>query len=168
MNNQRQFIPWRGVRCLLFALLPGVMDAATKKTAPVYPAPSPTRTGPLCIDTGRQLFVDDTQIERTDLKRAFHQAKLRAESPVLKAETELELKRGTAEGAVLFDGGAWFDPQDRLFKMWYAGGFRDGICYATSKDGLHWERPAPKEPVTVTWPRADRDSPDPSTGDPRT
>ena len=43
---------------------------------------------------------------------------------------------------MLFDGGVWFDPKDELFKMWYAAGFRDGIAYATSKDGLHWERPA--------------------------
>ena len=62
--------------------------------------------------------------------------------PVLKAETRLETEQGTAEGAVLFDGGVWYDPQDRLFKMWYAGGFRDGICYATSHDGLHWDRPS--------------------------
>ena len=87
------------------------------------------------------MFVDDYLIEQTTLTRTFHQAKLVSGCPVLKAETPLETARGTAEGAVLFDGGVWYDPKDQIFKMWYAGGFRDGICYATSKDGLHWDRP---------------------------
>jgi hypothetical protein len=42
---------------------------------------------------------------------------------------------------VLFDGGVRFDPKDQLFNMWHSCGFRDGICYATSKDGIHWDRP---------------------------
>ena len=94
------------------------------------------------IDVGRQLFVDDYLVKQTTLKRTFHPAKLQADAPVLKAETKLERENGTAEGAVLFDGGVWYDPADQVFKMWYVGGFRDGICYATSKDGIHWERPS--------------------------
>ncbi|MGB8166340.1 MAG: hypothetical protein WCF18_02545 [Chthoniobacteraceae bacterium] len=114
---------------------------AADKPKPEYPMPPLVKpSGPISIDVGRQLFVDDWLIAETTLTRTFHQAKV-LDAPVLKAETELETQRGTAEGAVLFDGGVWFDPQDRLFKMWYAAGFRDGIAYATSKDGLHWERP---------------------------
>ncbi len=93
------------------------------------------------IDVGRQLFVDDYLVEKSTLERTFHKAKLYADAPIFKAETPLEREAGTAEGAVLFDGGVWYDPRDRTFKMWYAGGFRDGICYATSQDGIHWERP---------------------------
>jgi hypothetical protein len=94
------------------------------------------------IDVGRQLFVDDYLVQETTLDRGFHQAKLYQDAPMLKAETDLELKKGTAESAVLFDGGVWHDPKDQTFKMWYVGGFRDGICLATSKDGLHWDRPS--------------------------
>ena len=43
--------------------------------------------------------------------------------------------------AAPFSGGAWYDPADRLFKMWYAGGFLASTCYATSKDGIYWEKP---------------------------
>lgn len=115
--------------------------SAADKPKPEYPMPPLVKpSGPINIDVGRQLFVDDWLIAETTLTRTFHQAKVH-DGPVLKAETELEAQRGTAEGAVLFDGGVWFDPADRLFKMWYAAGFRDGIAYATSQDGLHWERP---------------------------
>ena len=128
---------------LLLAPLAAWSAADNKTTRPVpeYPVPSMTKpTGPINIDVGRQLFVDDYLIAETTLKRTFHPAQVH-DGPVLKAETELETKGGTAEGAVLFDGGVWFDPQAQLFKMWYHAGFRDGICYATSKDGLHWARP---------------------------
>ena len=40
-----------------------------------------------------------------------------------------------------FSDGVFFDPQSRLFKMWYMGGYNDSTCYATSTDGIHWERP---------------------------
>ena len=116
-------------------------DTKPAKPTPEYPLPPMVKpSGPINIDVGRQLFVDNWLIAETTLTRTFHQAKLH-NGPVLKAETKLECEGGTAEGAVLFDGGVWFDPQDRLFKMWYHAGFRDAICYATSKDGLHWERP---------------------------
>lgn len=127
----------------LFALLLASSAAlrAAAKPKPEYPMPLLVKPdGPISIDVGRQLFVDDWLIAETTLTRTFHRAKV-LDAPVLKAETELETQRGTAEGAVLFDGGVWFDPKDRLFKMWYAAGFRDGIALATSRDGLHWERP---------------------------
>ena len=34
-----------------------------------------------------------------------------------------------------------YDPADGLFKMWYTGGYLASMCYATSKDGVHWEKP---------------------------
>lgn len=138
----RQFLSWAAlavVECLAWMMAGG---AGQGKPIPDYPAPAKARpAGPISIDVGRQLFVDDYLIAETSLKRTFHQAKVH-DGPVLRAETELETRRGTAEGAVLFDGGVWFDPQDQLFKMWYAAGFRDGIALATSTDGLHWQRPS--------------------------
>ena len=41
-----------------------------------------------------------------------------------------------------FSGGVWYDPQDRLFKMWYMGGYTYHLCYAASRDGIHWEKPS--------------------------
>ena len=43
---------------------------------------------------------------------------------------------------MVFSDGVWYDPADGLFKMWYMGGYATTTCYATSKDGLHWEKPA--------------------------
>ena len=43
---------------------------------------------------------------------------------------------------MVFSDGVWYDPQDKLFKMWYMGGYTLATCYATSKDGITWEKPA--------------------------
>src|SRR5262249_48567216 len=43
--------------------------------------------------------------------------------------------------AMVFSDGVWYDPKDRLFKMWYLGGYGRGTGYATSPDGLRWEKP---------------------------
>ena len=40
-----------------------------------------------------------------------------------------------------FSDGVWYDPQNKLFKMWYMGGYLLNRCYATSQDGIHWEKP---------------------------
>jgi hypothetical protein len=40
-----------------------------------------------------------------------------------------------------FSGGAFFDPQDARFKLWYMCGYLKGLCYATSTDGIRWQRP---------------------------
>lgn len=123
------------------------------------------------IDVGRQLFVDDFLIEDTDLTRTFHRPVIDKRSPVLKPETDLEIENvageqdaaaclrdmglvdeiGTSEGgqplmprrpvAAPFGGGVWFDPEDQLFKMWYMAGWMKTIAYATSTNGIHWERP---------------------------
>ena len=93
------------------------------------------------IDVGRQLFVDDFLIEQTDLTRTLHHPERYAGNPVLKPETELELNNGEHPMAALFNDGVWFDPKDHQFKIWYHAGWFDGTAYATSKDGLNWERP---------------------------
>lgn len=109
----------------------------TPRTAPWLKHPPAV----ISIDVGRQLFVDDFLIEKTDLKRAFHYPEKYAGNPVLKPETPLELNDGRLPSTAVFQDGVWFDPQDRLFKMWYHAGWFDGTALATSKDGLHWERP---------------------------
>ena len=122
------------------------------------------------IDVGRQLFIDDFLIEASDLQRAYHQPKIDARGPVLRPETKLEVEGvipdvdpaaylqdmgfivSTDDAAAQqapqrsvaapFSGGVWFDPQDRLFKMWYMAGWYSALAYATSADGIVWERPS--------------------------
>ncbi|MDA3923534.1 MAG: glycosyl hydrolase family 32 [Kiritimatiellae bacterium] len=93
----------------------------------------------LPIDTGRQLFVDDFLIEKTDLKRTFYTAKKYEGNPVFKPETPVELKQAVC---YLGHGGVFYDPIEKLVKMWYSAGELDGaLAYATSADGFHWQRP---------------------------
>jgi len=96
---------------------------------------------PIVVDVGRQLFVDDFLIEQTTLKRTFHQPQYHAASPVLKPDQPWE-SAGRGAFAAPFSDGVWFDPRDGIFKMWYYAGHSVGAtCYATSKDGVHWEKP---------------------------
>lgn len=120
------------------------------------------------IDVGRQLFVDDFLIADTTLKRTFHQPAWHAANPILKPEHPWEM---TSRGpyAMPFSDGVWFDPQDRQFKLWYYSG--PATCYATSRDGLHWEKPKlDVEPGTNIVLKTSRDSGtvwiDPSPRDP--
>ncbi|MSU49323.1 MAG: glycosyl hydrolase family 32 [Opitutus sp.] len=100
-----------------------------------------TRPAVVPIDLGRQLLVDDFLIERTDLQRVFHQPRKFEGNPVLKPETPLELHGGICPAAAPFSDGVFFDPQDRLFKMWYMAGWFQNVALAISKDGIAWQRP---------------------------
>ena len=95
------------------------------------------------IDIGRQLFVDGFLIAQTTLQRTFHRAEYYPDDPVLKPDKPWE--EGNAKQppcAMVFSDGVWYDPRDRLFKIWYMGGYVRGTCYATSKDGIRWEKPS--------------------------
>jgi hypothetical protein len=81
------------------------------------------------IDVGRQLFVDDFLIEKTDLARTQHRPVMFAGNPVFK-------------DSLPFSGGVWHDPADKTIKTWYAAG--GGYNYATSKDGKSWTKVASK------------------------
>ena len=97
------------------------------------------------IDVGRQLFVDDFLIESSTMTRAFHLPQWHPQSPVLKPDMPWEqAAHGDREGpmAMPFSGGVWYDPADALFKMWYLADYGDRhLCYATSKDGISWDKP---------------------------
>ena len=101
------------------------------------------------IDLGRQLFVDDFLIEESSLARTFHRAEFHPASPVLRPETAWERRDEYADRtetkpnptAMVFSDGVVFDPHDRLFKMWYMGGYGMNTCLATSSDGIRWDRP---------------------------
>lgn len=103
----------------------------------------------ISIDTGRQLFVDDFLIEDSELDRSFHAASYIANNPVLQPATNWDRHDEAAERshkpprptAMPFSDGAWFDPADRTFKLWYTAGYGRATCYAESTDGLDWVRP---------------------------
>ncbi len=94
------------------------------------------------IDVGRQLFVDDFLIAETTLKRTFHLPKYHLASPVLKPDKPWEMKNADHAAAMVFSDGVWYDPKDQLFKMWYLVGESAATGYATSRDGIHWDKPS--------------------------
>jgi hypothetical protein len=98
------------------------------------------------IDLGRQLFVDDFLIDNTTLTRRFHLPAYHPASPVLVPDKPWEGSGGRAR-AGCFSDGVWFDPKDKLFKMWYWASsstkepVRYDTCLATSTDGIRWDKP---------------------------
>jgi len=117
-------------------------DIDTKSDAPM---PVPYLEHPpkaISISTGRQLFVDDFLIEKTDLLQRYHLPEKYAGNPVLKCETALERQTGIIGGTCR--PCVWWNPEKQLFDLWYQAGtyFRGTLALATSKDGLTWTRPA--------------------------
>ncbi|NLK40015.1 MAG: glycosyl hydrolase family 32 [Clostridiales bacterium] len=94
----------------------------------------------ICIDRGRQLFVDDFLIAETDLRTVYHQAVKYEGNPVFTAQTEFENE--VLPCACPKSGGVWFDKFDGKYKMWYEAGWLNKLAYAESDDGLHWVRPS--------------------------
>ena len=89
---------------------------------------------PVDIGRYRQLFVDDTVIERMDnLKKVMNRPKKYPDNPVLVGDQPWEGEQLILYGAVIYD------EDEKLFKMWYW--CRRGGAYATSQDGIHWEKP---------------------------
>src|SRR5438552_2297850 len=80
-------------------------------------------------------FLDDRFIAEMDgLKRTWHQGKPR---------TEIALtEREPWEQNLHLYGSVLYDPETKLYKMWYQGNpDRGAIYYAESKDGKAWEKP---------------------------
>ena len=99
----------------------------------------------------RYLFLDLQHITRIDgLYRRMHQPQRHPNNPILRGENPWE-SIASLYGTVLYD------PENSLFKMWYlTGPYADGmvrvrqrnalgnitlLAYATSTDGVHWEKP---------------------------
>ena len=109
------------------------------------------------IDVGRQLFVDYFLIEETTLRRKFHAAQYYRGNPVLRPDKPWEATGPKRRQAMSFSDGVWYDPEAHLFKAWYVSG--PATLYATSKDGVHWEKPQlDVEPGTNIVHKARRDS----------
>ena len=100
-----------------------------------------SRPSVIPIDMGRQLFVDDFLIGTSTLGRSFHRAEYYDHNPVLRPDRAWETSTAPNPCAMVFSDGVWYDPHDRLFKMWYMAGYNAGTGYATSSDGIRWEKP---------------------------
>ena len=110
----------------------------------------PKSDSALAIGSETQLFVDDGIVSaKSGVVRTLHQAR-RLEQPVLRADRPWEGRR------VYIYGSVYYDCDAGIFRMWYntrlgrghqhrAPGLRsrtgDIILYATSEDGVHWEKP---------------------------
>ncbi len=157
----------------------GTLPSGVARTAPDYgpvsrdPMPVPYLERPpniVRIDGGRQLFVDDFLIERSSLRRVFHQPAPHPANPLLRPATTWET--GDVPFAMPFSDGVWFDPREQVYKMWYAGNEMWCTCLAVSRDGIAWERPdwgvvpgtnivldAPRDSSTVWLDPDDADAP---------
>jgi hypothetical protein len=108
---------------------------------PVLPPYLASPPDVIAIDVGRQLFVDDFLIADNTLQRTFHLAKYHPANPVVKPDQPWEMKNPDHAAAMVFSDGVWYDPQDKLFKMWYMVGASAATGYATSRDGIRWDKP---------------------------
>jgi hypothetical protein len=134
---------------------PKLPDDASKAPLPVPYLAQPPEVIP--VDLGRQLLVDDFLIAETDLTRRFEKPVLHPDSPVLTPTTEEELDNGNCPMAAPFNDGIWYDPADKLFKLYYMPGWFHSTALAISGDGRHWERPQlDVVPGTnLVWPNRD-------------
>lgn len=84
------------------------------------------------------LFADDSGLEkRQTVVRTVHPGR-RRDAPVLVADRPWESMRAYMWGAVHYDA------KERRFQMWYlsrAPNQKTQLLYATSTDGLNWEKP---------------------------
>ena len=116
---------------LICALVPALSPAAELQRPPA----------PVLKNGEKQLFVDSVMIrEKQGLSRVAHPAK-KLEEPVLKAEMPWEWKErnGVPDKRVNIYGTVLRDEKTGAFQMWYADAGH--VLYATSKDGVRWDRP---------------------------
>ena len=96
---------------------------------------------PFNVGDRSQLFVDKVLVrESQNVAFTLHPARKHPENPLVKADRPWEGWRLEIYGNVIYD------EEEKLFKMWYIGEEPDAFphyatLYATSKDGVHWEKP---------------------------
>ena len=93
------------------------------------------------ITIGRQLFCDDFLYDECGMTPMFHRPVKYNGNPLFVPTTKYERNEELPSATVPKCGGIWHDPADGLFKMWYMASYFGNMAYATSRDGVHWERP---------------------------
>ena len=104
---------------------------------------------PIDIDLGRQLFVDDYLVESTRGVTRHWNKPVKSDAPLVwpgagAAPRTTDGSASTNEPVNLTcatDGGIWWDPMLKKFRLWYQADWLGDICYAESSDGLQWEYP---------------------------
>lgn len=91
------------------------------------------------VSIGRQLFVDDFLIEKSELVFEYHKPKKYEGNPIFYPTESWE--REECPVACPKSGGVWYDETEQIYKMWYEASWLKHMAYAVSKDGIHWERP---------------------------
>jgi len=111
------------------------------------------------IGSAKQLLIDDHVIsKRVGVSRVFNPAEKSLANPIMRGEKPWE-------GKTIYVGSVLFDEEEQIFKMWYwvlnmsyivppkpfsqyenlmkAAQYKESfsLCYATSRDGLKWDRP---------------------------
>ena len=101
---------------------------------------------PLLLGPERQLFVDDHLIASATLRRTIHAVDKYPGNPII-----LPVRPWEGQYALLY-GAVIRDEEEGIWKAWYStmhhfrytqNIFREStyLCYATSKDRIHWEKP---------------------------
>ena len=86
-------------------------------------------------DPGLHLFLDDDDVQDHPgfLRKVQHPQRL--QDPVLEPDRPWEGESAEVWGSVLYDD------EEGIFKMWYRVFDGTPRCYATSKDGVSWDKP---------------------------
>ena len=99
------------------------------------------QVSPFDVGSRSQLFVDQVLVrDAQHVAFTLHPAREHPENPILRADRPWEGWRLEIYGNVIYD------QEEQLFKMWYLGEEREAFpsyatYYATSSDGVHWEKP---------------------------
>jgi len=103
------------------------------------------------VSVGRQLFVDDLLVESVDGVSRYWNHPTKIDNPFVCPESGAAPKvvdgsSGAKDGEAVnltcaTDGGLWWDPTRRKFRLWYQADWLGDICYAESSDGEKWECP---------------------------
>ena len=100
-----------------------------------------THAAPFDVGTKTQLFIDRTLVNDThNVSFTLHPGEKHPQNPLLRADKPWEGWRVIIYGSVLYD------EEEKIFKMWYFADATDlfpdfATYYATSKDGIVWEKP---------------------------
>jgi hypothetical protein len=97
-------------------------------------APAASAENPIALDGHPLLFADDSGVaSRANVTRTVHPARTESR-PVIEADRPWEGDRVYVYGSV------YRDPATQTFRLWY--GSMGEVLYATSADGLRWDKPA--------------------------
>ncbi|MFN0166111.1 MAG: hypothetical protein ACKV22_06740 [Bryobacteraceae bacterium] len=132
-------------RQLIASVLTGALPRAGHPQF-VQPASRPY-PGTFDIGSRKELFVDDVLIEEmASLSKVVTRPEKFIDNPVLRPDRPWEPQLGekNAYGIGAAGQAVLYDAEERLFKIWYLCSGPPGRsfwCYATSPDGLRWEKP---------------------------